>query len=135
MPIIPPLIRVGMIIASLWVASACVKSQPTLVEVWRGGDDGLTIWFTEAIESAFQSSPEFTLSSGKKPGTVVVTIPTHVGWKKIDGRTQVIYSVEFTSTEDLNIGASTGTCWDDALAECAAQIVQDAKKAVPRRDR
>jgi hypothetical protein len=83
----------------------------------------------DALESAFKSSSDFTLSSGKKPGTLVVLIPSHVKWNQIGTRTQVLSSVEFASTDNENIGVSTGSCWDDALAKCAAQIVKDAKIA------
>jgi len=104
-------------------------SEKTLVEVWSGGDDGLTLRLRDALESAFKSSQEFSLSSGKTPGTLVVTIPTHVDWKKMGRRTQVFYTVEFASIDHQNITTSTGSCWDDRLAKCADQIVKDAKMA------
>ena len=111
--------------STIGVASA----KPIPVELWRVGDDGLTLRLGDALESAFKSSPDFTLSSGKKPGTLVVTIPTNVDWKQIGGRTQVLYTVEFSSAENQNVGASRGSCWDDEMAKCAAQIVSDAKTA------
>jgi hypothetical protein len=104
-------------------------TKRTLVEVWRGGDDGLTVRLTNALERALESSPDFTLSSGKKPGSLVITIPTHVGWKQIDGRTQVTYIVEFTSVTSEKVGKTSGSCWDDSLAKCADQIVKEAKIA------
>jgi hypothetical protein len=117
-------------LAGCVIATASVR--PTLVEVWRGGDDALTQKLTEALESAFQSSPNFTLSSGKKPGTLVVTIPTHVGWKQIGRRTQVSYKVEFASADNQKIGAGKGSCWDDTLAKCVSKIVRDAEGAARR---
>lgn len=100
-----------------------------LVEVWSGGDDGLTQRLRDALESAFKASKDFNLSSGKKPGTLVVTISTHVAWKQIGARNQVLYTVGFASTDDHKIGTSTGSCWDDALAKGAAQIMKDARLA------
>jgi len=105
------------------------SAKPTPVEVWSGGDDGLTLRLRGALVAALRSSPSFRLSSGKKPRTLVVTIPTHLKWKQIGGRTQVLYTVQFASTDEQNIGASTGSCWDDALAKCAAHIVKDTKSA------
>jgi len=101
--------------------------MPIPVEVWCGGDDGLTLTLRDAMENAFKSSPDFQLNSGKKPGTLVVTIPSNVKWKQIGGRTQILYSVEFTSIQDQKLGSSTGSCWDDKVASCALKILKDAK--------
>ncbi len=98
------------------------------VEVWGGADDGLTIRLRDALKDAFRSSTDFHLSSGNKPGTLVITLPSNVGWKPVGGRTQVLYTAEFAS-DGQNLGPSKGSCWDDALAKCAAQIVKDAKIA------
>ncbi len=60
----------------------------------------------------------------------MVTIPTRVKWKTTSGgRTRVTYKVEFSSINDEKIGTSTGSCWDDSLEKCAAQIVKHAKIA------
>jgi len=104
------------------------SAAPTLIEVWRGGDDALTQRLADALESAFRVSPNFSLSSGKKPGTLVITVP-HAGWKEMGPRTQVSYSVEFTSTDNRKLGRSTGRCWEDTLENCAAHIVADSKIA------
>ncbi len=98
------------------------------VEVWGGADDGLTIRLRDALKDAVRSSADFYLSSGEKPGTLVITLPSNVEWKQVGGRTQVLYTAEFAS-DGQNLGGSTGSCWDDALAKCAAQIVKDAKIA------
>ena len=98
------------------------------VEVWGGADDGLTIRLRDALKDAFRSSTDFHLSSGNKPGTLVITLPSNVGWKPVGGRTQVLYTAEFAS-DGQSLGGSKGSCWDDALAKCAAQIVKDAKIA------
>jgi hypothetical protein len=104
------------------------SAQPTLIEVWRGGDDGLTQRLAVALESAFRASPNFSLSSGKKPGTLVVTVP-HAGWKEIGPRTRVSYAIKFTSTDNRKLGRSTGWCWEDVLENCSAHIVADSKIA------
>ena len=54
------------------------SSKLTLVEVWCVGDDGLTLHLRDAVESKFKSSSDYVLSNGKKPGTLIVTIPTNV---------------------------------------------------------
>jgi hypothetical protein len=122
------IIAVSLLVA--WAASAQVP--PTLVEVWCVGDDALTHGLRDALENAFKSSADFQLSSGKKPGTLVVTIPTNVVWKQAkqaDKRTKVLYRVEFASADDKTISRSTGSCWDDALTKCADRIVKEARTA------
>jgi len=99
------------------------------VEVWTGGDDSLTQHLRYEVESRFKSSSDFVPSRGKKPGTLIVTIPTHVAWTKDGTRTQVRYKVEFSSSEGVGIGKSSGSCWDDNVAACAAQIYRGAQRA------
>jgi hypothetical protein len=111
--------------------AVATPSKPTWVEVWSVGDDALSLKLREAVENAFQSSPRFRLSSGKKPGTLVVTIPTHVGWRQFGKRTQVSYRVEFASA-DQHTATGKGSCWDDGLAKCAAHIVADAEAATKK---
>jgi len=108
---------------------APTKQTPKLVEVWCSGDDGLTVRLRDAIENAFESSSDFRLSNGKKPGTLVVTIPTNVDWKKVGRRTRVLYNVEFASVDNQKVGTSRGACWDNRLANCASRILNDAKTA------
>jgi len=103
----------------------------TPVEVWTGGDDGLTQRLRVAIENKFKSSSNFVLSSGKKAGTLIVTIPTHVAWTTEGVRTHLRYAVEFSSSDGSALGRSSGSCWEDNLAECAAQIYRAAQKAAP----
>jgi hypothetical protein len=105
---------------------AADSAKPTLVEVWSGGDDGLTLRLRASLEDGFKSSSAFVLSSGKKPGTLIVTIPTHVEWKQVGKRTKVLYKVNFASVDNQPVGSSEGSCWDDALTKCADKIVKDA---------
>ena len=125
-----PLLIGALIAAGIVTEAAAAKA--TLVEVWVGGDDGLTQRLRDATEHAFQSSPRFILSSGKKTGTLVVTIPTNVRWKQFGKRTQVFYNVKFASTDQQNLGTGKGSCWDDEFATCAAHIVRAAEVAAPQ---
>ena len=119
---------VALVVAQCGMEAALAK--PTLVEVWCGGDDRLTIRLRDTLENAFKSSSDFRLSSGKEPGTLIVTIPTHVRWKQAKKRTQVLYTVEFASADNRTVDTSTGSCWDDALEKCVTKIIKDAKIAV-----
>jgi len=124
--------RCGAIILALFIAQSTVEgasTRQTLVEVWSGGDDGLTLRLKDTLEKAFKSSDAFTLSSGKKPGTLIVTIPTHVAWKQVGERTKVLYTVDFASVDKQPLGSSKGSCWDDTLTKCTSKIVKDATAA------
>ena len=100
------------------------------VQVWRVGDDGLTLRLGDALESAFNRSRDFTPGSGEQPGTLIVSVPKHVGWKEFGERTQVQYEVDFTTADGMSVGRSEGRCWEDALEKCATQILTAAKRAV-----
>ena len=105
------------------------KSPQTPVEVWCGGDDVFTRGVCDALEDAFASTANFVPSNGKRPGTLVVRIPTNVNWKESGKRIRVFYTVEFTSVDDKSLVTSKGSCWDDGFAECANQIVKKARVA------
>ena len=125
------ILAVALFVA-LAMKATSAKPTPTPVEVWCVGDDGLTIKLRDALEDAFKSSSVFRLSSGKKPGTLVVTIPSNVAWNRAGKRTRVSYKAEFTLIDNSSLGGSAGSCWDDTLTKCATQIVRDAKVAARR---
>ena len=134
MQITTPGIVLLLVLAVFPRATVCapqptVRSKPRPIEVWRTGDDALTSRLRDALEDAL-ASHDFALSSGKKPGTLIVMIPTHVKWKPTKGgRTEVYYTVEFSSVDTGTVDRSSGSCWDDSLSACAARIVKDAKVA------
>ncbi len=109
-----------------------LEPTQTPVEVWCGGDDALTQGVCHALESAFESTPDFVPSYGKRAGTLVVTIPTNVSWKgkEINKRTRVFYTVEFTSADDKKLRTRKGSCWNEDFATCASQIVKQARIVV-----
>ena len=79
--------------------SASLKPTKMLVEVWCGGDDNLTRGVCIATENAFESSADFALNTEEKNSALVVTILTNVDWKKMNQRTRVFYTVEFSSAD------------------------------------
>jgi len=107
----------------------CAPPHRIPVEVWSGGDDGLTQRLQDAMERAFQASPDFVMSFGKKPGTLVVTIPTHVKWQNVSDRMLVRYKLEFSSASGQRLASREGQCWADEYPKCAARILDDAKAA------
>jgi hypothetical protein len=102
-------------------------TEPTAFEIRTGGDDGLTQRLADALRSAFATAPGFTADASSE--RLVVTIPTHVAWREVGGRTRVTYAVE------LALGAQsirrTGSCWETDMSICARQIV-DAASALHR---
>ena len=107
-------------------------AKRTLVEYRHVGDDALSQRLTIEVETAFEHSPNFTPSSGKKPGTLIVTVPDNVGWAKKSGRTKALYTVEYTSVDGKKLLKKSGSCWEDELSKCALNIVKNAKFAVCR---
>lgn len=122
----------SVVLASLAAHAKVEMPQKTLVEVWCGGDDGLTERLCDSIELQFKSSPYFQMSAGKKPGTLIVSIPTNVMWKEKKGRVEVFYTVQFSLSDGKLIGASKGTCWEDDLNRCAGRVLAGTEKVVER---
>ena len=117
------------IVVLLVLTSVSGEARKVPVEVWCAGDDGLTRQLRDALENRFQASSEFQLSSGKRPGTLLATIPTNVQWREVGGRTRVVYVVNFTSIDGLKLGRSKGECWDSEVGKCAERVFGDAKVA------
>jgi hypothetical protein len=129
-PCLPAILAVSLVLTFCAHDASATKRRS--VEVWCGGDDGLTLGLRDALEKAFASSPDFYLSRGRTPGSLIVTIPTHVRWMKVEKRTWVDYAVEFDLKGNHHLGKDAGSCWDDEIQECAAQIVIEAR-AVARK--
>jgi hypothetical protein len=111
-------------------AQVTAKQKPIPVEVWCGGDDGLTLRLRDAVEHAFATSPDFQLSSGKRAGTLIVTIPTNVGWKRTGKKTRVLYHISLSTVDGKLLGKWHGSCLDDALQNCAASIVRHSRRVI-----
>ena len=105
------------------------SSKPIPVEFWNVGDTRVAQWLQVAIEKAFNSSPEFALSSERKSDTLVVLIPTNARAEDVGKRTRVIFSAEFSTADDRKISTIRGWCWEGEYEKCAAKVVKAARKA------
>ena len=114
-----------MLFAAVIVSVFCTRSAaapgPTLIEFCHAGDDGLSQRLADEVDKALSRSSDFIVSSGRKPSTLIVTIPTNVDWKQIDKQTRAFYKVEFSSTDGRNLGSYKGSCWDGDLASVPAR--------------
>lgn len=115
------------LIASCTYESSHSNIRP--IELWVSGDDALTTELADALEKAFKSSKDFIMSNEKLPGTLIVSIPTHVQFEHFGSRTKVFYTVEFSTIHNEKIGTSTGSCMDNNLSECTSKILIEAKAA------
>ena len=119
-------------VLSCGCATTMQPSRPRPVEVWGGGDDGLTLRFSDAVERALTGSPAFFAGHDKQPRTLVVTIPTNLRWEDVGARTRVFYEVVFADREARRVGTTKGTCWEEQFDACAARIRSYAEKIAGR---
>ena len=105
------------------------KSKSVPVEVWRGGDDGLTIKLSEAVETALKASGKFSLSRGKKPGTLLITFPHSVIGQPDGNRVSVGFEVTFSTADNRVLGEVKSGCHEDELTVCVDEIVETATAA------
>jgi hypothetical protein len=120
-----------LVAASLQGCATRLPPRPVPTEVWSGDDTELGIRFRDALESAFQASPAFTPSFGKRPGTLIVECGA-VRSREVGRRLRAFYSVTFRTPSDRLIGMRTGTCWSDELGKCAEQVVDSATKVADK---
>lgn len=106
------------VLAMLLIAA----SEPTMIEVRTGGDDGLTQRLADQVRTTFAAAPGYTADTSAK--RLVITIPTHVQWREIHGDTKITYRVEIASGSK-SIRRS-GSCWEANMTLCANQILKAA---------
>jgi hypothetical protein len=97
-------------------------SELTMVEVRTGGDDGLTQRLADQVRATFAATQGYT--AAHSPKRLIITIPTHVQWREIKGRTKITYHVEIASGSK-SIRRS-GSCWETDMPLCAHQVVTAA---------
>jgi hypothetical protein len=123
----------AFVLGSVLAVGCAASRRPALhvdktpVEVWGGGDEALTNKFRDALEAAFAKSPVFANSYGKKPGTLIVTIPSAVGWRDVGQRTRIFYRVVYSDIAGRSLGKATGKCWEDEIAKCTGHVVKRAE--------
>ena len=110
-------------------SNALVSSDPIPVEVWTGGDDGLTQRVRDAVEEGFARSPRFKLVDGGTPNALRVMIPTHVEGTEMSGRTRVTYQLRL-ERDGRRLRDTQGVCWEEQISKCGEQVVRAAIKAV-----
>src|SRR5262249_336589 len=90
----------GLLIIALpveTISSTSRTSSPKAipVEIWRVGDDGLTLRLAGALEEAFKTSHGFVLSRGRKPGSLIVSILQNVRWDRVVGQVLLVNPAQF----------------------------------------
>jgi hypothetical protein len=100
-------------------------SKPISVDVAYNGADALTRSLEQTLRKQISSSRDFALSSDQRRA-LILSIAENVKLKKIANHNQVSYKVSFIS-QQKTISVSVGSCWEGQLAECADQILHDAK--------
>jgi hypothetical protein len=108
------------------------NANRTFIEVWTQGDDGLTQRLSVAVNSAFEHSRHFALSTSQKPGTiyVIIVVDEFAGWKKVGSRKRITVRTEITQSPPnahptLDIHGATVAdlrCWENDLRACADTV-------------
>ena len=98
--------------------------NPAPVEVWCGGDDGLTLKVCDAKEQAFKAAQDLPLRKEEESAKYKVVIATNVDWKKVQGRLQILYTIDLLNTDDNEVGRFKGLCWESKVGACGTQILE-----------
>jgi hypothetical protein len=103
-------------------------------EVWVSGHDALTARFRDTLEAQLSSSSYFAAPVANSSDPMILTIPRALYWQKVNRKTNFQYVVIFTDKGSKYLGVSIGSCWEEDLSECVAQVVKDAQQAWARRN-
>ena len=117
----------------LFAASArgqqALDAKPQPLQFWHLGDDVLSQKLAEAVYTALAEAEDFVPGSGKEPGGLLVEMPDSVRLVRTGKRTKVTYTVNFSRADNKRISSSEGSCPENRLSVCAAQIVKRARIA------
>lgn len=126
---------IAAITATLYIGVAMPEYRPANalhvpripVEVWRTGDDSATIKFVDEVNAAFIKSDQFRLTNSETPGSLVISIPSHVtvNERRVEW---VRFRVEVSRrAQDGNLrllGQRNGRC---RMGHCGERVVDVAK--------
>ena len=126
-------------VAFLFITLECIgqtvsETKASPVEVWCGGDDGLTSRLRDASEQAFNIASDLPLATKNRHAVYKVVIPTNVDWKQVGSRTKVFYKIEVLKMDDKRVGTFKGSCWDSDIRRCGTQIVDGTRKLLATAD-
>lgn len=119
--------------------TGCVGSSrfaETRVEVCvlRGGDDGLTVRFTDALKETIDATPPLVVHDCGAEHHHTINIPTSVDWQRRGASIYVTASVTVSSQNLVTPLLMQSHCFDDRLTDCASDIVQRSLAAWKIRD-
>lgn len=106
------------------VSSPAVASTP--VELWKGGDDGLTNRVYDAVEAAFKNSSDFSLAAAGK-GELKIEI------NQLRARDGIVVAPYATSRAGGQPSIGKATCTETTLLVCADTIVSATRKYQKKR--
>ncbi|MGA8742654.1 MAG: hypothetical protein WB561_15825 [Terracidiphilus sp.] len=89
------LCMIALMIAAAGISGQSIASANAKpVEVWCGGDDGLTTKVCDAAEQVFKAAPDLPLANKDLLLRYKIVIPTNVAWKEDGRRTEILYTVK-----------------------------------------
>lgn len=129
-------VRAATVIFGVFLAATAARAQETnarrLVEFAAVPMDETTTKLADALTAAFKSSDALQMSTGKKPGTLMISFPKPVEARAHMGRTEYLYRVEFHGVNGRLFERGFGSCWSDEIGTCVFNIVKLANRFAPR---
>ncbi|MDE1146245.1 MAG: hypothetical protein PW843_06410 [Azospirillaceae bacterium] len=122
-------------LAAMGMATPGLAARPgaqTQVEVWRNGDDGVTLKLAEAVTSAFRENDAFQISSGARANSLMVVVQSPTEAVRSGIHYKLVFPVRFTTVGSQTLGFTRVTCQENTLDTCADQVVNAAGPAAAK---
>lgn len=122
----------SLVLATL-LGSGCTTASagqqaPTPVEVWRGGDDGLTSRLVDEVTAQLRASTAFQVAEVAGTGKILITVDQATA-SGTEGRVVVRYNATFGTPAGASMGSAKGSCLETDLPDCAKGIISRAERA------
>ena len=88
------------------------------------GDDGLTLRFREALESALHAAHDFDYPAASDKEDIRLIIPTNLHWSSTSGGLIAHTVVVVKTRSDKSLGVIRRDCLETQMDRCASDVLE-----------
>ncbi len=121
-------VRDGVLPIVVFTLAACVTNisaaAPIPIEVWRVGDDGLTVRLADALQNEVERNKQFVRATALDPQRIVIKINRNVAWASDGDRDSLQYDISVLKNDIVIADDIRGECLVDRLASCSKVVMR-----------
>ena len=121
--------RIFAVVASAAFVAGCATSLPRSVQVYSGGDDGLSNHLVEALNKKIATSALTSVESAES-AVLHIFFVSNARWEEVGPDIKVMYTVRFVGPVHARRSMISGSCMEKNMEVCADQIIKAARASL-----